>query len=215
MASPDGHRWALAMDALERCEAMGGEDLHIRLLKVIAAVDMFKARSGLGASLDLLKLAFPSYDDEEIGVALNDLQRWSFVIYRKFTDAYSIFEGSDFNIDHAVEQALENIGEVDFASLNALAGLQPIVAKRHYHETGALRWFDIGVVPVAEVEKAAADYAPRHGAIGSFFSRFRPKANRKRWQGRYAVVPCRRVVLGILSLVCLSVLGGFQLRRVN
>ena len=25
--------------------------------------------------------------------------RWSFVIYRKFTDAYSIFEGSDFNID--------------------------------------------------------------------------------------------------------------------
>ena len=24
LASPDGHRWALAMDALERCEAMGG-----------------------------------------------------------------------------------------------------------------------------------------------------------------------------------------------
>ena len=169
LASPDGHRWALAMDALERCEAMGGEDLHIRLLKVIAEVDMFKDRSGLGASRDLLRLAFPSYKDKEIGDALNDLQRWSFVIYRKFTDAYSVFEGSDFNIDHAVEQALENIGEVDFASLNALAGLQPIVAKRHYHETGALRWFDIGVVPVAEVEKAAADYAPRHGAIGSFF----------------------------------------------
>ena len=54
LASPDGHRWALAMDALERCEAMGGGDLHIRLLKVIAAVDMFKDRSGLGASRELL-----------------------------------------------------------------------------------------------------------------------------------------------------------------
>ena len=169
LASPDGHRWALAMDALERCEAVGGEDLHLRLLKVIAAVDMFKGRSGLWASLGLLRLAFPRHDDEEIGDVLNDLQRWSFVIYRKFAGAYSIFEGSDFNIDHAVEQVVESLDEVDFASLNALAGLQPIVAKRHYHETGALRWFDVVAVPLTEVEKAAADYAPRHGAIGSFF----------------------------------------------
>ena len=38
MASPDGHRWALAADVLERCEAMGGEELHLRLLKTIALV---------------------------------------------------------------------------------------------------------------------------------------------------------------------------------
>ena len=106
---------------------------------------------------------------EEIRGVLDDLQRWSFIIYRKFADAYSIFEGSDFDIDQAVEQALESIGEVDFASRNALAGLQPIVAKRHYHETGALRWFDVVISPLAEVEQAAADYAPHHGAIGSFF----------------------------------------------
>ena len=189
LASPDGHRWALAMDALERCEDMGGGDLHIRLLKVIAAVDMFKDRSALGASRDMLSLALPGYD-KEIGAALGDLQRWSFVIYRKFTDAYSIFEGSDFNIDHAVEQALENIGEVDFASLNALAGLQPIVAKRHYHETGALRWFDISVVPVAEVEQAAAEYAPRHGAIGSFFLAIPTQGESEEMAGEI----CRRVV---------------------
>ena len=189
LASPDGHRWALAMDALERCEAMGGGDLHIRLLKVIAAVDMFKDRSALGASRDMLSLALPGHD-KEIGAALDDLQRWSFVIYRKFTDAYSIFEGSDFNIDHAVEQALENIGEVDFASLNALAGLQPIVAKRHYHETGALRWFDISVVPVAEAEAAAAEYASRHGAIGSFFLVIPTQDESEEMAGE----TCRRVV---------------------
>ena len=189
LASPDGHRWALAVDALERCEAMGGEDLHIRLLKVIAAVDMFKDRSALGASRDLLSLALPGHD-KEIEAALNDLQRWSFVIYRKFTDAYSIFEGSDFNTDHAVEQALENIGEVDFVSLNTLAGLQPIVAKRHYHETGALRWFDISVVPVAEVEQAAAEYAPRHGAIGSFFLVIPTQGESEEMAGEM----CRRVV---------------------
>ena len=57
MASPDGHRWALAADVLERCEAMGGEELHLRLLKTIALVDLLKDRSGLVASLDLLRHA--------------------------------------------------------------------------------------------------------------------------------------------------------------
>ena len=33
MASPDGHRWALAVDALERCDALGGQELHLRLLE--------------------------------------------------------------------------------------------------------------------------------------------------------------------------------------
>ena len=165
MASPDGHRWALAADVLERCEAMGGEELHLRLLKTIALVDLLKDRSGLVASLDLLKHALPDYGSEEIGQALTKLQDQALIIFRKFNNAYAVFEGSDFDIEHAVEQALTTISEVDFARLNTLADLQPIVAKRHYHTTGTLRWFDVALMPLAEVEQAAADYAPRHGAI--------------------------------------------------
>ena len=37
-------------------EAMGGGDLHLRVLRVIAIVDWLKDRSGLAASLDLLKV---------------------------------------------------------------------------------------------------------------------------------------------------------------
>ena len=33
LASPDGHRWALATEVLERCESQGGEEIHIKLLK--------------------------------------------------------------------------------------------------------------------------------------------------------------------------------------
>ena len=169
MASPDGHRWALAADVLERCEAMGGEELHLRLLKTIALVDLLKDRSGLVASLDLLRQALPDCGSEEIGQALAKLQDWALLIFRKFNNAYAVFEGSDFDIEHAVEQALTTISEVDFARLNALADLQPIVAKRHYHATGTLRWFDVALMPLAEIEQAAADYTPRHGAIGVLF----------------------------------------------
>ena len=55
LASPDGHRWALAAEALERCEAIGGDSLHLRLLKTIAVIDLFKERSGLVPSFALLR----------------------------------------------------------------------------------------------------------------------------------------------------------------
>ena len=37
------------------------------------------------------------------------------------------------------------------------------------HTTGALRWFDVVIVPLMDVKNVVADYSPRHGAIGGFF----------------------------------------------
>ena len=188
MASPDSHRWALTVDALERCEAMGGQELHLRLIKTIALVDLLQDRSGLLGSVDLLKQTLPDYDSKEITQALATLQDWSLIVFRKFSNAYNIFEGSDFDIDHAVEQGLVATGEVDFDRLNALADLQPIVAKRHYHDTGALRWFEVSIVPLEEVEQIAASYVPQHGAIGSLPSRYPGPKRKLRIQPRPNVV---------------------------
>ena len=167
MASPDGHRWALAVDVLERCEALGGDDLKLRLLKVLALIGMFKDRSGLGGSLRLLQLAVHAKGDE-IASRLKDLQESSFVVYRKFSDTYTIYEGSDFDIEFAVEHALEEISALNAEAFNRLFELQPVVAKRHYHMTGALRWFDIAVVPLAVAAATADEYTPRNGAVGCF-----------------------------------------------
>ena len=168
LASPDGHRWALAAEVIERCEAMGGDELHLRILKVLAVIGMFQDRSALGGSHALLKLAFPD-DVAAIEHKLEDLGRWSFVIYRKFSDTYSIYEGSDFDIETAVEKALRNLGEVNASVFNKQFELQAIIAKRHYYETGALRWFDTAVVPLADADQSAKEYVPRNGAIGCFF----------------------------------------------
>ena len=142
--------------------------LHLRLLKIIALIDLFKERSGLVANAAALRWALSAYGDEEIKDTLEALQTWSLLIYRKFNDAYSVFEGSDFDIDDAVGRMLASMADVDFVKLNAIAGLQPIVAKRHYHETGALRWFDVAIAPLAEVQATAAEHCPQHGAVGTF-----------------------------------------------
>ncbi len=169
LASPDGHRWALAADALGRCEAMGGGEVHLHVLRAIALLDLLKDRSGLVPSMALLKLVMPCDAAEELATVLDDLQHWSLIVYRKFIGAYTIFEGSDFDIDQALEQASANLGEIDLTSVGAMANLQPIVAKRHYFQSGALRWFDVSVVPLAEIAQVVADYSPRNGAIGGVF----------------------------------------------
>ena len=168
LASPDGHRWALAAEALERCESIGGDGLHIKLLKTIAVIDLFKERSGLVANSDLLRTCFPEMSARKLEKTLSQLDNWSFTIFKKFLDAHAIFAGSDFDIDQAVRAALDEIDEVDFKELNSLAGLQPLLAKRHYHETGALRWFDVNIVPVNDLVEFAANLEPENGAIGQF-----------------------------------------------
>ena len=168
IASPDGHRWAIAVDALERCLAGRGDDLQMRLLKVIALVDLFKERSGLVASRKLLGLAVSDHSQTEIREALKSMEEASLVIFRKFSDSYGIFEGSDFDIEHALDEAYETVGEIDFSMLTALAGLQPVIAKRHYHSTGAIRWFETAVVPLRDVEEHVSDYMPAKGAVGAF-----------------------------------------------
>lgn len=168
LVSPDGHRWALAADALGRCEAQGGTELHLRLLKVIALSDLLKERSRLPPSHGLLELGLSESDTNAIENALEDLRQWSLVAFRKFADAWTIFEGSDFDIDQALEEAVRDATGTVGEALVRLATFRPMVAKRHYHTTGALRWFDVGVAPLSSLKETVCSYEPRHGAIGCF-----------------------------------------------
>ena len=168
LASPDGHRWALAAEALERCESIGGDGLRVKLLKAIALIDMFKEQSGLVANMELLSACFPTTSLPELNDELAQLDRGSFTVFRKYLDARAIFAGSDFDIESAIRGALDNVEEIDFNELKQLAGFHSILAKRHYHKTGAMRWFEVNIVPLDELIEFATKTEPKNGAIGHF-----------------------------------------------
>lgn len=168
LSSPDGHRWALAVEAIERLEVSGGADLELRVLKVIALVDLFKERSGLLPTDDLLCCCFANIDDNTIKDSLKKLKTQSYIIFRSITASYCIYAGSDFDIDEAVQTALEEIQGVDFVELRQLAGIQPVLSKRYYHTKGSLYWFDVDVVPLKDLEINAVGFSPRSDVIGRF-----------------------------------------------
>lgn len=169
LASPDGHRWAVAAEAIARCESLGGDDRQLGLLKTIAIIDLFKERSGVVASEKLLaQCVGEALPMGQLRKALDQLAQWSLVIFKRHLGAFAIFAGSDFDIEGAIEEALSDQGDLDFKRLNELAGIQPILAKRHYHECGALRWFDIEIGPLDGAAERIQQFTPRPDSIGLF-----------------------------------------------
>jgi hypothetical protein len=168
LASSEGHRWAQSVDAVERCQAKGSP-LHLRLIKAIALIDLFRNGSGLVADNAVLTTCAPEASEAEIEKALADMAGWSQIVYRKHLNTWAIYQGSDFDIDAAVSATLAVTVGLDIKRLSALAGLQPILPKRHYQETGALRWFGLDLVAVDDLRDAIAAFDPRTGISGHFF----------------------------------------------
>ena len=168
LASPDGHRWSQAVEAVERAEAKSGDPLLVSMIKNIAVIDMFRNGSGLAADLPVLSALFYKLPQEEIDEALRKLASLKVALFKSYTGAWSVFEGSDFDIDAAIAQALASSAGIDYAKLSQLMGMHPVVAKRHYHETGSMRWMELSLRSVEQTEKIAQGYEPQRGEFGQF-----------------------------------------------
>lgn len=158
LASPDGHRWSLAIDALERATARGADGMHESLLKSIALLDLFRERSGMLASTELIRTLYSDKSKREIESALDHLKSWSVVAYREHLGAFAIFAGSDFDLQAALDSAKAAVKELDLKVLRQLANLRPIVAKRHYHETGAFRWLEVDVALSGNIRNRVGEF---------------------------------------------------------
>lgn len=168
LSSPDGHRWAQAVEAVERTEAKTTDALHVDLIKNIAVIDLFRNGSGLAAELSVLKSLFYDHTLEQVESAVEQLSNWRVILFKKHIGAWSVFEGSDFDIDNAISQARSGMSGVDFSLLASLTNLYPVIAKRHYHETGTMRWMNMALCRVEDVQRIATKFKPDNGEFGLF-----------------------------------------------
>lgn len=168
LASPDGHRWAQAVEAVERAEAKGADFLELALAKVLALIDIFRGTSGLLATNEVLRAAIAGTSEQQVTAALEKLSQWRVAVYRKHISSWTVFEGSDFDIEQAVAKARASFVGVDTATLTSMANLHPVVAKRHYHETGTFRWMGVSLHTLQEAERFAENYKPEKGEFGRF-----------------------------------------------
>ena len=167
VASPVGHRWVQNAEVIERCE-MRGLPLHIKLIKTIALIDLFGEGSGVMAERSILRSCRGKFKVSEVDKALTDMEDWSVIIFRKHLNSWAIYDGSDFDIQSAVETEKAKSLLIDLRKLGEVTSMAPLVAKKHYFDTGTLRWFESGLVVLSACESAVSNFIPSGGESGKF-----------------------------------------------
>ena len=138
-----GKLWAEVLSALDRLH--DAADPEIRLAKTVGLLQAIGPAAGVFASEPALQLALKGTATEaEIEQAVRSLSRRSVVVFRRHTGSYALWEGSDVDIDDRLQSARQSV-ERD-QNLAALLARQvpprPLIARRHYFQTGTLRYFD-------------------------------------------------------------------------
>jgi hypothetical protein len=81
-------------------------------------------------------------DPNEAEQALTALQKKSCIHYRKFNHEYRVWQGTDFDLNAALREEINQLAHLELAlMLNERQPLPPIVARRVTIETGTLRYF--------------------------------------------------------------------------
>ena len=136
-------RWIEIQKLIE--DAQGQSPDVIKVLKTIGILNLITTTGTLRATPELVALALCDLPNSK------DAKRWEAVIdgltarglltYRKQLDELRIWEGSDFNVEAAIHELLEQSRTPLAEMLSQVHPMKPLVAQRHYIETGTLRYF--------------------------------------------------------------------------
>lgn len=142
-----GRRWTQVDEALRRLPD-DSDDIEVALTKTIGLLGIVGPTSGMVANEDLLRAAVGvgyGLDEKRFQLALRRLKDSSIVTFRRFRNAYQLWEGSDLDIDELVVAATRRV-DLSLPTLHqieATAPPRPIVAKRHMLQTGTMRYFEV------------------------------------------------------------------------
>jgi hypothetical protein len=152
-----GRRWAEIEDALDRLPK-DASNVETRLIKAIGLLGLLGDQRYLKASVEVLTYALAdghSVGENDVHEALERLEDWGIAIYRRFKDAYSLWQGSDIDLNERFEAGLAQIDRSrSLASLLQTRGrVKPYVAKRHLHQTGTFRYFAPWIIEFEDLQE--------------------------------------------------------------
>ena len=167
LASPDGHKWATGVDAVERAESKG-KKIHVDIAKTVALLEMFRSGSGLAAEESIIVSSINAADEREVIISLNDLISWRILVERKHLGAFGVYAGSDFDIEAAISEAKAKNSPDIVKQVIKLANLQPVLAKRFYAEKGAMHWLDRRIVLLSDIALNQVLVTQSKNSLGEF-----------------------------------------------
>lgn len=146
----EGKAWAEIESALRRLPRTS-EEIDTKVLKACGLISIFGGAAGVRASVSTIGCAL----GDEVGAraALKRLEKASFLVFRRFRDAYGIWEGSDLNVDALVRDGYSRMSPTFSLRevLGRFATSRHTLARRHSFRTGTLRYFEVSFVQAEDL----------------------------------------------------------------
>lgn len=159
LTSRDGKRWAEAFNVESQHPDLGGNEL--RLLRTIALLGIVGRWNGIAPTPAALQFALsPTISPTDFEHAIKSLQAKSAIVYRRFNDTYSLWEGSDIDVEARIADTRSQIA-ADASTVQLLASHfspRPLLARRHSYETGTIRYYDVVFVTTATMPDVLARF---------------------------------------------------------
>src|SRR5262245_16505639 len=146
MASrPNFQRWTEVKGLID--DHRGDDADELLALKTIGILNLASTAGFLRASRRLVRFALSDAPDDHAEeqrweCVLDSLMARGLIIHRRGVDELRIWEGSDFNIEVAIAEQLEQQRASLAAILTEASQLRPLVVQRHSYRTGTLRVFE-------------------------------------------------------------------------
>lgn len=153
-SSAESKEWLEASDAVGRADRLFDDPIYGEVTRTIALMSVMGRTSGIQASREFLATYFSSYPEsafsaELICSVLDELQARSIIIFRHSVNSYHVFQASDLDVNRLLFEWVERIKDgVDW--VRAIPGNRNVLANRHYHKHGAMRWATTQVVSHSE-----------------------------------------------------------------
>lgn len=166
--SGDSHHFANVKDALSRLETLEDAKLeYSKILKAISILTLSQQLTGVGPSHEALHISL-NLSLYKITKYTNYLKENSLIIFKKYKNAFALYEGSDFNIDAEMEEALKTASRIKLSNVAKQFLPSEVIAKRHYFKTGTLRWSEIAMCNPTETENIIKSFEPSANRFGLF-----------------------------------------------
>ena len=137
-------RWVEVQNLIEDAREQSPEVLKV--LKTIGILNLITTTGALRATPRLVALALCDLpESKEVRPwtsVVSKLKKKGLLTYRKQMDELRIWQGSDFDVEAAIDELLEQSRTPVAELLEQAHPMKPLVAQRHYAETGTLRYFE-------------------------------------------------------------------------
>lgn len=149
-------RWAESVSVIERINDVTTDQLA--LLKTVGLINLLGSRGNIRASEAVLSSVF----NQKTSAGLQALKTHSAIVHRKFNNEYRVWQGSDFDLEGAVQDQLNQLGAFSLAEkITENQALAPVVARKYSIEKGALRYFALKFVDALNFKSAEKQKIPQ------------------------------------------------------